>query len=299
DTINVAPDEEVSGTERPRRRLRKPTTKARLNEENREAADDGIEEPSELAENGVRRATARGASTAKERTKAAEVDDRTLFRAMRGQMKDIQAAIQVLFDAWEKTERRNKEIQSELQQTTTELRMANKELRSMKSELETVSSELQALKQQVEDDNRKTREKVEAFTAEASAQSGPSPSYAAVVRTASTSQNSDARARTSGVTPPNTTDTLYCTIDTSRVEAENSNRPNAGTIRAAVEREMRAGGHAGWRCQAVTVNPRNENLIRIVCRDDAEHQMVKQIAETKIAPGMRVRDDDLYPIKVD
>jgi hypothetical protein len=70
-------------------------------------------------------------------------------------------------------------------------------------------------------------------------------------------------------------------------------------VGAAVEKEMRADGRTGWRCQAVTVNPRNESLIRIVCRDDAEHRMVKQIAETKIAPGMRVRDDDLYPIKVD
>ncbi|KAK2038273.1 hypothetical protein LZ31DRAFT_570238 [Colletotrichum somersetense] len=109
----------------------------------------------------------------------------------------------------------------------------------------------------------------------------------------------DARVHTPGATPANTTDTLYCTIDTSRAEVEEGNKPNAGTIRAAVEREMRADGHAGWRCQAVTVNPRNENLIRIVCRDDTKHQMVRQIAETRIAPGMRVRDDDLYPIKVD
>ncbi|KDN69578.1 hypothetical protein CSUB01_12592, partial [Colletotrichum sublineola] len=215
-------------------------------------------------------------------------------------MKELHASLQVVFNAWKKSELRNKDIQAELQQATDELRMANKELRSIKDELQTVRSDLQALKQQVKDDNTKTRKKLETCTALAPARSGPSPSYAAVARNASTNQSSDARAHTLGATPANTTDTLYCTIDTSRAEVEEEgNRPNAGTIRAAVERGMRADGHAGWRCQAVTVNPRNENLIRIVCRDDAEHQKVKQIAETKIVPGVRVRDDDLYPIKVD
>ncbi|TIC97717.1 hypothetical protein CH35J_006558 [Colletotrichum higginsianum] len=300
DTINVAPDEEeVSGTERPLRRLRKPKTKARLNEENQEIADDGNAEPNELAGNGVRKATTRGASAAKGRAKTAEVDDRTLLLAMGKQMKELHASLQVVFNAWKNSELRNKDIEAELRQATGELRSANEELRSIKDELQMVRGDLQALKQQVEDDNTKTRESLEEVTTRASAQSGPSPSYASVARTIPNSQASDAQTRTPGATPPNATDTLYCTIDTSRVEAEDGNKPNVGTIRAAVEKEMRADGHAGWRCQAITVNPRNGNLVRIVCRDDAEHQMVKQIAETKIAPGMRVRDDDLYPIMVD
>ncbi|KDN61464.1 hypothetical protein CSUB01_11710 [Colletotrichum sublineola] len=300
DTINVASDSgEVSGTEQRLRRLRRPTAKARLNEGNQEIAGDGTADPKDLAGNGVPRATMKGAPAVSRRTRATEDDDRTLLLAMGKQMKELHASLQVVFDAWKKSELRNKDIQGKLQQATTELRTANEELQSIKDELRTVRGDLQALKQQVEDDNTKTREKFEAVTTLTSARSGPSPSYAAVARTVSSSQASDARARMSGATPANTTDTLYCTIDTSRVEAEDGNKPNASTIRAAVEREMRANGHTGWRCQAVTVNPRNENLIRIVCRDDAEHRMVKQIAESKIAPGMRVRDDDLYPIKVD
>ncbi|KAK2035995.1 hypothetical protein LZ31DRAFT_618398 [Colletotrichum somersetense] len=256
DTINVASDSgEASGTARPLRRIRKPTTKALLNEGNRETVDDGAAEPSELGGNGVRRATTRGASAARGRTKAIEDDDRTLLLAMGKQMKELHASLQVVFNAWKKSELRNRDIQAELRQATDELRTANEELRSIKDELQTVRGDLQAL--------------------------------------------NDARARTPGATPTNTTDTLYCTIDTSNVEEEDGSKPSAGTIRAAVEREMRADGHAGWRCLAVTVNPRSENLIRVVCRDDAEHQMVKQIAETKIAPGIRVRDDDLYPIKGD
>ncbi|KAL0929378.1 uncharacterized protein CTRU02_215544 [Colletotrichum truncatum] len=300
DTINVASDSgEASGTARPLRRIRKPTTKALLNEGNRDTLDDGAAEPSEQGGNGVRRATTRGAPAARGRIKAIEDDDRTLLLAMGKQMKELHASLQVVFNAWKKSELRNRDIQAELRQTTDELRTASEELRSIKDELETVRSDLQALKQQVEDDNTKTWEKLEACTALAPARSDSSPSYAAVARTASTNQYSDARARTPGATPTNTTDTLYCTIDTFSAEEEDGSKPSAGTIRAAVEKEMRADGHAGWRCLAVTVNPRSENLIRVVCRDDAEHQMVKQIAETKIAPGIRVRDDDLHPIKVD
>ncbi|KAJ5737265.1 uncharacterized protein N7483_002390 [Penicillium malachiteum] len=58
-------------------------------------------------------------------------------------------------------------------------------------------------------------------------------------------------------------------------------------------------GHTLWRCRAVTVSPRNNNRIRIACRDEAEHQLVKKVAEAKIGAGARVLRDDLYPIKVD
>jgi hypothetical protein len=33
-----------------------------------------------------------------------------------------------------------------------------------------------------------------------------------------------------------------------------------------------------WRCRAVTVSPRDTNRIRIACRDEAEHQLVKKVA---------------------
>ena len=96
------------------------------------------------------------------------------------------------------------------------------------------------------------------------------------------------------------TDTLYCTIDTSRVADEDTNKTTAGAIRAIVEKEIRATeAHANWRCQAVTRDMKNEKRIRIACRDEGEHQMIKQVAETKIATGIRVLRDELYPIKVD
>ncbi|KAJ6163833.1 hypothetical protein N7497_003812 [Penicillium chrysogenum] len=76
--------------------------------------------------------------------------------------------------------------------------------------------------------------------------------------------------------------------------------PTRCPIRAAVETEIRMmEKHTHWRCRAVTVDPKNTNRIRIACRDEAEHQLVKKVAEAKIGEGARVLRDELYPIKVD
>ncbi|KAI3014154.1 transcriptional regulator family: Zinc finger, CCHC-type [Aspergillus niger] len=77
-------------------------------------------------------------------------------------------------------------------------------------------------------------------------------------------------------------------------------RPSAGPIRTAVEAEIRTmENYTNWRCRAVTVDPKNTSRIRIACRDEAEHQLVKKVAETKVGTGARVLRDELYPIKVD
>jgi hypothetical protein len=128
-----------------------------------------------------------------------------------------------------------------------------------------------------------------------------SPSYADVARTPPTSQPSNIRTLSSSNTTPTTfTDTLYCTIDTSKMADNENERMSAGRIRAVVETEIRTmEGHMHWRCRAVTVDPKNTNRIRVACRDEAEHQLVKRVAEAKIGTGARVLRDELYPIKVD
>jgi hypothetical protein len=45
--------------------------------------------------------------------------------------------------------------------------------------------------------------------------------------------------------------------------------------------------------------PKNTNRIRIACRDEVEHQLVKKVAEAKIGAGVRVLRDELYTIEVD
>ncbi|KAJ5264619.1 hypothetical protein N7505_007412 [Penicillium chrysogenum] len=128
-----------------------------------------------------------------------------------------------------------------------------------------------------------------------------SPSYADVARTPPTSYPSNIRTLSWSNTIPTTfTDTLYCTIDTSRMVNNENEKMPAGPIRAAVETEIRTmEEHTHWRCRAVTVDPKNTHRNRIACRDEAEHQLVKQVAEAKIGGGARVLRDELYPIKVD
>jgi hypothetical protein len=89
-------------------------------------------------------------------------------------------------------------------------------------------------------------------------------------------------------------------IDTSRVAEEDTDKTSPGAIRAAVEKEIRTtNGQDNWRCRAVTRDAKNTSRIKIACRDETELQMVKRVAETKMAPGARVLRDELYPIKVD
>ncbi|KAJ5500659.1 hypothetical protein N7453_009710 [Penicillium expansum] len=128
-----------------------------------------------------------------------------------------------------------------------------------------------------------------------------SPSYADVARTPPTSYPSNIQTlSTLNTTPSTYTDTLYCTIDTSKIPESENEKVSAGSIRATIETEIRTmDDHTHWRCRAVTVSPRNINRIRIACRDEAEHQLVKKVAEAKIGAGVRVLRDELYPIKVD
>jgi small-conductance mechanosensitive channel len=67
-----------------------------------------------------------------------------------------------------------------------------------------------------------------------------SPSYIDVARTPPTSHLSNIRTLSSWNTTPTTfTDTLYCTIDTSKIADSDNERISIGLIRAAVKTEIR------------------------------------------------------------
>jgi hypothetical protein len=88
------------------------------------------------------------------------------------------------------------------------------------------------------------------------------------------------------------------TVDISRADGGDG-RMSAGTVRAAVEKEMRTMENRGnWRCRAVTVDHATQSRIRIACRDENEHELVKRAAE-KIGAGSRVLRDELFPVKID
>ncbi|KAJ5100792.1 hypothetical protein N7456_006844 [Penicillium angulare] len=127
-----------------------------------------------------------------------------------------------------------------------------------------------------------------------------SPSFADVARTPTTSYPSNIRTLSAlNMTPTTFTETLHCTIDTSKLAESGNEKKSAGSIRATIEKEIRTmDDHTLWRCRAVTVSPRDPNRIRIACRDEPEHQLVKKVAEEKTGSGVRVLRHELYPIKV-
>ena len=70
-------------------------------------------------------------------------------------------------------------------------------------------------------------------------------------------------------------------------------------IRKTVEGEMRkSSDQPQWRCAAVTRDGQNTNRLRIIGRNEEEMQKIKTILKTRKAPGARVLQDQLYPIKV-
>jgi hypothetical protein len=93
---------------------------------------------------------------------------------------------------------------------------------------------------------------------------------------------------------------VFCTIDTSRVPEDHLGDVTPTMIRKTVEQEMRqSSDQPHWRCAAVTRDGRNANRLRVIGRNEEEIQKIKTILETRKAPGARVLQDQLYPIKVD
>ena len=183
------------------------------------------------------------------------------MRALQEQMNQQTKLMRTIFEICAKQEARSKAAEAELAQ--------------VKEELQAVKDELQRTQQQMG----------EGLAALMSVHSSPNLSYADVVRTAPNSQPSNVRTLSSfTTTPPMFTDTIYCTVDTSRVETEGADQLTAGTVRVMVEKGIRADqDRASWRCQAVTTDPRNANRIRVACRSEAEQAQVKKVIEANLA----------------
>jgi hypothetical protein len=130
--------------------------------------------------------------------------------------------------------------------------------------------------------------------------SSPNPSYADIARTPPGSRPSNLRTISNQTTPSTFTDTLYCTVDVANVEEAERDNASASKIRQVIEKEMREGEEgSGWRCVAVTRDPRNAARIRVTCRDESELARVKKVVEKTKAAGSRVLRDQWYPVKVD
>ncbi|SCO54574.1 related to reverse transcriptase [Fusarium fujikuroi] len=236
------------------------------------------------------RQTARNISTEE------QIDRPTETRKSSGSSSDGRAMLQKALDLLGESRRETKRLQEALREQMEMTRELQGTVAKQGETMDEMGKQMAEMKEQMTEELQRVREQLE--TIATSATDGPQRSYADVTRSSASMPSTDPRTATLTI-PQVPMDTLYCTIDTSRIEDENT-RPSAGLVRATVENEVRAElDNPTWRCRAVTKDPKNPHRIRISCRDESEHEAVKRIAETKLARGIRVLRDDLYPIKVD
>ncbi|RKK45061.1 hypothetical protein BFJ69_g18273 [Fusarium oxysporum] len=207
---------------------------------------------------------------------------------------DGRAMLQKALDLLAESRRETKRLQEALKEQMEMTRELREAVAKQEETVHKMGKQMMEIKDQMTEELQRVREWLETIVT--NAMDGPQRSYADVTRLTPFLPHNDSRTLAA---PPNPTDVLYCTIDVSRLE-EDEARLSAGTIRATVENEVRSElGNPTWRCRAVTKDPKNPHRIRITCRDENEHEIVKRAAETKLAPGARILRDDLYPIRVD
>ena len=187
---------------------------------------------------------------------------------------------------------------------TNEIRLLKDIVIQQQDTIKDLHARLEETQTQMTEELKLVHEQLDAITKSPAINSpvntSPNLLYADVARTPPNSLPANVVSILSiGTTPLTMTDTLYCTIDTSKVASEEGDRTSVGAVRTAVETAIQTTkDQANWRCRAVTRDAKSANRIRIVCRDKAEQRMIKQVAEAKIAPRVQVLRDELYPIKV-
>jgi hypothetical protein len=192
-----------------------------------------------------------------------------------------------------------RDVVSKQQNTIQEL---HRQLQEYQRQMECALADTKA---QLSEELRQARDQINVllrnpvFTA--SSQPSARASYAEVARTPPSSQPSGIRTLSlSNTTPSTFTDTLFCTIDTSRVEEKEKGKVQVADVRKAIEAEVRTLENMGdWRCAAVVKEARNPDRVKVVCRDENETRIVKDAAQKITVPGVRVLRDQLYPVRID
>ena len=199
-----------------------------------------------------------------------------------------------------------------LERTHQEIKSLKKIIGRQENTIKELHGHIKAIETQTSEQSKQTSEDLKQLrgqldlitnnlTMVAAAQVSPHASYAEVTRTPPTSQPSNLRLPSSLNTTPSTyTDTLFCTIDTTRVARENKHKTQVADIRETIEKEIRAReGQEKWRCAAVVKDVRKADRVKLICRNEAELKLVKEVAQKIMVPGTRVLRDQLYPVKVD
>ncbi|KJZ69882.1 hypothetical protein HIM_10715 [Hirsutella minnesotensis 3608] len=189
-----------------------------------------------------------------------------------------------------------RELESKVQEASAESRRKHDEYhQEMKEEHQDLRREVIGVKEQLVQLMQKP-----SAAGEATEPSGHRTTFAAIARSLPASPPTSVRSVSGPTKRHAVSDSLHCTIDTSRVSESDKNKAQIGSIRQAVEAEMRVkNGQETWRCAAVVRESRNGGRVKIVCRDEAELQLVKEAAQKTAVEGARVMRDQLYPVRVD
>ncbi|EXK26526.1 hypothetical protein FOMG_16851 [Fusarium oxysporum f. sp. melonis 26406] len=193
-------------------------------------------------------------------------------------------------------EQMNEQIKTIREQPAKELEQLREEMKQVKDdtkqakEATLLAKELAKVQVQTTEEMKQVKEEVQqvksqlnvmADSLSSNVQASQQPSYADVARTPPTSQPSNVRTLSSMRTTPYTfSDTLFCIIDTSRVSKKDRGKAQVGEVRQAIEEKVRTreGGQPNWRCAATVKDVRNVDRTKVVCRDEAEVQLVREAA---------------------
>ncbi|KAF4332872.1 reverse transcriptase [Fusarium beomiforme] len=232
-------------------------------------------------------------STPKRPSRVIDRPTETRKSSSSGSSSDRRAMLQKALDLLGESRRETKRLQEALREQIQMTRELQEAVAKQEETMHEMGKQMVEMKDQMAEVLQRIREQVK--TVATNVTDGPQRSYADVTRLTPFLPHNDSRT----LATPNPIDVLYCTIDVSRL-GEDEARPSAGTIRATVGNEIWSElDKSAWRCRAVTKDPKNPHRVRITCRDESEHEIVKRVAETKLAPGARILRDDLYPIRVD
>jgi hypothetical protein len=219
-----------------------------------------------------------------------------------GRIETGKSGLQTLLEALNEQRDKMQEMITEQRNTICELRdVINKQ----HDAIQELHRQLEDTRTQLSEALRQARDQIDVLQRKsigtATAQASPSRSYAEIARTPPSSQPSGIRTLPSQNTTPSTlTDTLFCTIDTSRVDEKEKGKVQVADIRKTIEAEIqRLGSKENWRCAAVVKEARNPHRVRVICRDEGEVQLAKEAAQKISVSGVRVLRDQLYPVRVD
>jgi hypothetical protein len=156
------------------------------------------------------------------------------------------------------------------------------------------SRDIEPLQVQAAVEIKRIHEKLDTMAQRAvagSAQTNPRRSFVDIARVPPTEGPNGGVRRPEPVSPPapplsSPGEDLFCTIDITGASDDGSDKAQIGEVRQAIEAAVRTRKEdERWRCAAVVRGARNANIIKVICRDEAELHMVRQaVLETDI-PG--------------